>query len=158
MVPAHFVSLDATDAHTPFTRQKAELEWQLQFHTTKTSRIYLACSPYLEMKGQRQFETLCSGHLLYQCFSFCGLCAGEPWEKCIIPFTSFLSHHKQDPCCRESNIWQPPWWLWNRDWQTRQGLSHHCSFSELSQLNCTNVNCSQFSRSPTCCSHKSDHC
>lgn len=78
MVPAHFVSLDATDAHTPFTRQKAELEWQLQFHTTKTSRIYLACSPYLEMKGQRQFETLCSGHLLYQCFSFCGLCAGEP--------------------------------------------------------------------------------
>lgn len=79
------------------------LSWNDNLNSTqaKNSRIYLACPPYLEMKGQSQFETLCAGHLLDQCFSFCGLWTGEPRDKCVIPFTSSLAYDKQDPRRRD---------------------------------------------------------
>lgn len=138
------------------------LSWNdnLDSAQAKKSRIYLACPPYLEMKGQSQFEALHASHLLDQCFAFCGLWTGEPWDKCVILFTSCLAHHKQDPSCRDANLWLPRWWLQNRDWQTSRGLGHRYSFSEswlswTAQLQTSIVPNSQDHQ--TCRSHVSGH-
>lgn len=106
------------------------LSWNDNLNSTQAQ--YLSRPPYLEMKGQNEVKALHACNLLDQCFSFCDLWTGKPWDKCIIPFSSQLAYHKQDPCCTDRHKLMSSLMtsLQSRDWQTRHRQPPLCSFSE----------------------------
>lgn len=104
------------------------LSWNDNLNSTQAQ--YLSCPPYLEMKGQNEVKALHACNLLDQCFSFCDLWTGKPWDKCIIPFSSQHITNKILVVQTDTNLWLPWWWLQSRDWQTRHRQPPLCSFSE----------------------------
>lgn len=130
------------------------LSWNDNLNSTQAQ--YLSCPPYLEMKGQNEVKALHACNLLDQCFSFCDLWTGKPWDKCIIPFSSQLAYHEQDPCTDRHKL------VTSLMVTTEQRLANKAKTAttvfilrELIQLNhkTANMTCSQFWRSQICYSH-----
>lgn len=133
------------------------LSWNDNLNSTQAQ--YLSCPPYLEMKGQNEVKALHACNLLDQCFSFCDLWTGKPWDKCIIPFSSQLAYHEQDPCCTDRHKLMTSLMVITEQRLANKAQTDDTVFilRELIQLNhrIANTTCSQFWRSPICCSHMS---
>lgn len=131
--------------HAHFSQSNV-LSWNDNLNSTQTQ--YLSCPPNLEMKGQNEIKALHACNLLDQCFSFCAPWTGKPWDKCIIPFSSQLAYHKQDPCYTDRHKLMTSLMVTTEQCLANKAKRATAVLRELIQLNhrTANTSCSQFWR------------